>query len=150
VGAALGAERADEARTVARRVAIAGLAGGALFAAGIGAGAGGLPRLFSPDPQVHAQALLAWPWFVATLPVAGLVYALDGVLLGAGDARYLRNLTLFATLAGFLPAIWLAYVLDLGLAGIWAGITLFIALRLLAQLARMRSGRWIVLGTTRS
>jgi putative MATE family efflux protein len=150
VGAALGGGRADEARTLARRIGFAGLAGGGLFAAGIGAGVGVLPRLFSPDPQVYEQAVVAWPWFVATLPAAGLVYALDGVLLGAGDARYLRNLTLFATLAGFLPAIWIAHAFDLGLAGIWAGITLFIALRLIAQLARMRTGRWVVLGADRS
>lgn len=149
VGAALGGHRADEARALARRIAIIGGVGGAAGAALIGAGAGVLPGLFSPDPQVHAQAMLAWPWFVAMLPAAGVVFALDGVLIGAGDIRYLRNLTLAATLGGFLPAVWTAYALDLGLGGIWAGLTLFIVIRLATQLARMRSGRWIVLGAVR-
>jgi Na+-driven multidrug efflux pump len=149
VGAALGGHRADEARVLARRIAVIGGVGGAAGAVLIGAGAGVLPGLFSPDPQVHAQAMLAWPWFVAMLPAAGVVFALDGVLIGAGDVRYLRNLTLAATLGGFLPAVWTAYALDLGLGGIWAGLTLFIVIRLATQVARMRSGRWVVLGAVR-
>jgi Na+-driven multidrug efflux pump len=128
---------------------VIGLAGGAILAALIGVGAGVLPPLFSPDPEVHAQAMRAWPWFVAMLPAAGVVFALDGVLIGAGDVGYLRNLTLAATLGGFLPATWLAYAFDLGLGGIWAGLTMFIVIRLAAQLGRMRSGGWIVLGATR-
>ncbi|MPZ28089.1 MAG: MATE family efflux transporter [Micromonosporaceae bacterium] len=149
VGAALGGGRAGEARALARRIAVIGGLGGVVFAALIGAGAGVLPRLFTPDPLVHAQAMLAWPWFAAILPLAGVVFALDGVLIGAGDVRYLRNLTLVATLGGFLPAIWTAYALQLGLGGIWAGLTLFVVVRLVAQLGRMRSGGWIVLGAVR-
>jgi putative MATE family efflux protein len=149
VGSALGGGRGGEARVLARRIAVLGGLGGAVCAAMIASGAGVLPRLFSPDPQVHEQALLAWPWFAAMLPAAGVVFALDGVLIGAGDVRYLRNLTLVATLGGFLPAIWLAYVLQLGLGGIWAGLTLFVVIRLVAQAARMRSGRWVVLGAVR-
>ncbi len=150
VGAALGGGREAEARALALRITGYGLAGGALFALVIGLGSGFLPGLFTNDPQVRAEAMVAWPWFVALLPVAGVVYALDGVLIGAGDMRYLRNLTLIATLGAFLPAIWLAYALQLGLAGIWSGLTLFIAVRLFAQLDRLRTGRWIVLGAVRT
>jgi putative MATE family efflux protein len=150
IGAALGGAREGEARAVARRVATFGGVGGAGFAVLIASGATVVPRLFSPDPQVHAQALLAWPWFAAMLPLAGVVFALDGVLIGAGDIGYLRNLTLVATLGGFLPAIWLAYALHLGLGGIWAGLTLFIVIRLAAQLGRMRSGRWVALAAVPS
>jgi putative MATE family efflux protein len=149
VGAALGGSREAEARAVARQVAVFGGAGGAGFAVLIASGWTVLPRLFSPDPQVHEQAALAWPWFVGMLPLAGVVFALDGVLIGAGDAAYLRNLTLWATLGGFLPAIWISYAFHLGLGGIWAGLTLFIVFRLAAQLGRMRSGRWITLGAAR-
>jgi Na+-driven multidrug efflux pump len=83
------------------------------------------------------------------LPAAGVVFALDGVLIGAGDLRYLRNLTLVATLGGFLPAIATAFVLRLGLGGIWAGLTLFVLVRLAAQGLRMRTGGWVVLGAVR-
>ncbi len=149
IGAALGGSREAEARAVARQVAVFGGAGGTGFAVLIGAGWAVLPQLFSPDPQVHEQAALAWPWFAGMLPLAGVVFALDGVLIGAGDAVYLRNLTLWATLGGFLPAIWISYAFHLGLGGIWAGLALFIVVRLAAQLGRMRSGRWVTLGTVR-
>ncbi|MFI5485255.1 MATE family efflux transporter [Micromonospora echinaurantiaca] len=149
VGAALGAGDAVGARALARRVALLGGACGVVFAVLIAAGAGVVPGWFSSDPQVREQAMVAWPWFVAMQPLAGVVFALDGVLIGAGDVRYLRNLTVVSALGGFLPAIWLAYGLDLGLGGIWAGLTLFIVLRLAALLLRLRSGGWAVVGAVR-
>jgi Na+-driven multidrug efflux pump len=48
---------------------------------------------------------------------------------------------------GFLPVTLIAYAADLGLGGIWAGLTLFIAIRLVAILIRTRSGRWAIPGT---
>ncbi|SBT37959.1 MATE family efflux transporter [Micromonospora narathiwatensis] len=149
IGAALGAGDAAGARALARRIALLGGACGAAFAVLIAAGAGLVPSWFSSDPQVREQAMVAWPWFVALQPIGGVVFALDGVLIGAGDVRYLRNLTIVAALGGFLPAIWLAYGLDLGLGGIWAGLTLFVVLRLVALLLRLRSGGWAVTGAVR-
>lgn len=149
VGAALGAGDADEARWLARRIALIGAVSGVGFAVLIGAGATVVPSWFSADRAVHEQAMIAWPWFVAMQPLAGIVFALDGVLIGAGDVRYLRNLTIVAALGGFLPAIWAAYALDLGLGGVWAGLTLFVVIRLVALLLRMRSGRWAVVGAVR-
>ncbi|MCM0677920.1 MATE family efflux transporter, partial [Micromonospora phytophila] len=149
VGAALGAGHEAEARALARRIGLLGGACGVAFAVLIAAGAGVVPGWFSSDPEVRDQAMLAWPWFVAMQPLAGVVFALDGVLIGAGDIRYLRNLTIVAALGGFLPAIWLAYWLDLGLGGIWAGLTLFVVIRLVALLLRLRSGGWAVVGAVR-
>ncbi|GGR70259.1 MATE family efflux transporter [Micromonospora fulviviridis] len=149
IGAALGAGEAAAARALARRIALLGGLCGVAFAVVIAAGAGLVPSWFSSDPQVREQAMVAWPWFVALQPIGGVVFALDGVLIGAGDVRYLRNLTIVAALGGFLPAIWLAYGLDLGLGGIWAGLTLFVVLRLVALLLRLRSGAWAVVGAVR-
>ncbi len=149
VGAALGGADAAGARALARQITRLGLICGTAFAVVILAGAGVLPRLFSTDPEVYRQAMRAWPWFVAMQPVAGVVFALDGVLIGAGDVRYLRTLTIGAALLGFLPAIWLAYWLRLGLGGIWAGLALFVVIRLVALLARLRTGRWAVVGAVR-
>ena len=64
-----------------------------------------------------------WWFLVAQLPVAGIVFALDGVLLGAGDAKFMRNATLASALLGFLPLIWLSLVFGWGLFGIWSGLT---------------------------
>jgi putative MATE family efflux protein len=149
IGAALGAADPAAARALARRIGTIGLVCGAIFAVVVASGADSLPRLFSTDPDVYQQAMRAWPWFVAMQPVAGVVFALDGVLIGAGDVRYLRDLTIGAALGGFLPAIWLTHWMRLGLGGIWAGLALFILIRLVALLARMRTGRWAVPGAAR-
>lgn len=146
IGAELGAGRAVRARGLALRFTQIGGVAGIGFALLLAIGTFWVPGWFSPDPQVREQAMLAWPWFVAIQPLGGIVFALDGVLIGAGDVKYMRNLTLVATLCGFLPAIWLAYGLDLGLGGIWAGLTLFIVIRLVALLLRLRNGRWAVTG----
>ncbi|HEX6970496.1 MAG TPA: MATE family efflux transporter [Micromonosporaceae bacterium] len=148
VGAALGGSDERTARDVARRVAWAGAVCGVGFAAVMALGTGIIPTWFSTDPQVHAQAKLAWPWLIVLQPLGGVVFALDGVLIGAGDVRYLRNLTIVAAGGVFLPAIWIAYALDLGLGGIWAGLTLFLVARLVGLLLRVRSGRWAVTGAT--
>lgn len=149
IGASLGAADATTARSTAWRITRIGGVCGLGFGVVIAAGALVLPGLFSPDASVRAQALVAWPWFVAMQPLAGVVFALDGVLIGAGDLRFLRNLTLVAALAFFLPAIWLAYGLDLGLGGVWAGLTLFIVVRLAGLLLRVSGERWAVAGAER-
>ena len=92
---------------------------GVLFAAL----AGVLPRVFTTDAAVLAAVPAAWWFFAGMQPVAGVVFALDGVLLGAGDAAYLRTWTLVAAAAGFLPLTWASLVLGWGLVGIWAGLT---------------------------
>jgi putative MATE family efflux protein len=149
VGAALGGGDDALARDVARRVTVAGGVSGVILAVLAAVGADVVPTWFTGDPAVHAQAAVVWPWFTGLLPLAGVVYALDGVLIGAGDVRYLRDLTLAAALGGFLPAIWAAYVLDLGLGGVWAGLGAFTVVRLVTLLWRLRSRRWAVVGATR-
>jgi putative MATE family efflux protein len=149
VGAALGAGRVAAAREVARTVgrlgALLGVTAGLVLLAGWHA----IPALFTSDPAVRAQAAVAWPWFVLMQPVAGIVFALDGVLIGAGDVRFLRDITLASTLGGFLPAVWLAYVLDLGLGGVWAGLMLFLVIRLVGMTVRVAGGRWATEGAYR-
>jgi putative MATE family efflux protein len=146
VGAALGSGDRLRAWDVARRVTLVGGVAGIGFAVLAAAGGAVVPGWFTGDPAVHQQTGVVWPWFVGLLPFAGVVYALDGVLIGAGDVAYLRNLTLTAALAGFLPAIWIAYALDLGLGGVWAGLGLFTLIRLGMLIWRWRSARWAVLG----
>jgi putative MATE family efflux protein len=148
-GAALGAGDPAVARGVAARVARIGLVCGVGFAAVIGALAWVLPGVFTDDPLVRTQALVAWPWFVAMMPLAGVVFALDGVLIGAGDVRFLRNLTVVAALGFFLPLTWLAHLLRLGLTGVWMALSMFIAVRLVGLLLRVRGGGWAVSGAVR-
>ncbi|MCO8271015.1 MATE family efflux transporter [Actinoplanes sp. TRM 88003] len=149
VGAALGGSNAAEARAVARKVTLSGGLAGVVFALLAAAGSSHIPGWFTPDAEVHDQAAVIWPWFIGLMPFAGVVYALDGVLIGAGDVKFLRNITLAAALLGFLPAIWIAYFFDLGLGGVWAGLALLILIRFVTTVWRWRSDRWAVVGATR-
>ncbi len=146
VGGALGGGDAALAHRIAWRVARYGAATGAAFAVGLLAGWYAVPALFTADPDVLAQAHLAWPWFAAMQPAAGVVFALDGVLIGAGDVPFLRTLTVGAGLLGFLPMTLVAYAAGLGLGGVWAGLTLFVLIRLVGMVLRTRHGAWAVTG----
>ncbi|GAB33880.1 hypothetical protein GOOTI_087_00040 [Gordonia otitidis NBRC 100426] len=142
VGAALGAGAVSAARTVARRVTMVSVIAASVMAVVFALGAGVVPRLFTSDTRVLDVIGTPWWFFVAMLPIAGVVFALDGVLLGSGDAAYLRTATLIAALTGFLPLIWLSLVFDWGLAGIWTGLVVFMVIRMLTVVWRIRSGRW--------
>ena len=148
VGHALGAGRPDDARATARRVGTWGLGTGLLVAVLLLALRPVLPGLFTDDPAVLAQAGLVW-WFLALMqPVAGVVFALDGVLMGAGDVGYLRTLTIGSALVGFLPLSLLSGPMGWGLAGVWTGLTLFVVLRLVGVLGRVAGDRWLTAPAT--
>ena len=147
VGAALGASDPSTARQLARQVAVWSIGAGAVFAVLYAAGWWVLPRLFSSSPLVWHQAHLLWPWFVAMLPAAGLVFGLDGVLIGAGDVAYLRTLTVVAALGAFVPVTLAAAHWSWGIGGVWAGLTAFVLARLCGMVARVRGERWLVLGS---
>ncbi|WP_188828265.1 MATE family efflux transporter [Nocardia camponoti] len=146
VGSALGAGKAKVAKAIARQVT----QWSEMFAIGLAAilalGYHAIPLLFTDDAQVLNRVHVIWWFFVAMIPVAGAVFALDGVLLGAGDAAFLRTTTLIAALGGFLPLIWLSLIFDWGVAGIWTGLVAFMLVRLVAVVWRAYSGRWARVG----
>ena len=148
VGAALGAGDAARARALAAQVTRYGLVLGVGFGVLFAALSGVLPPVFTPDAAVLAAVPIAWWFFAALQPVAGVVFAIDGVLLGAGDAAFLRTWTLLAAVVGFLPLIWASLAFGWGLAGIWSGLAAFMLVRLVAVLLRVRGGRWAVTGVT--
>jgi putative MATE family efflux protein len=91
----------------------------------------------------HQIVLQLWTFLALVLDsLAIAAQALVGAALGAGDAAFMRTATVISALAGFLPLTWLALILDWGLAGIWSGLTTFIALRLVFVGWRALSGRW--------
>ena len=149
VGAALGSGAVAAAKSTAWRVSRYGLAAGVVFGTLMAAGWYPVPALFTADPGVREQAHVLWPWLVAMTPVAGVVFALDGVLLGAGDNAFIRTVTVVSALGGFVPLSLLALWLDWGLAGVWAGLAAFIGIRFAGMVWRTRSGRWLVVGEQR-
>lgn len=146
VGAALGGRSADRAKGVAKQVTWYGLGFGVVLGVVFAALSGVLPLAFTADEAVLAEIPHAWWFFAALQPVAGIVFALDGVFLGAGDAAFLRTATVASAVVGYLPMIWLSLAYGWGLVGIWTGLSLFMLLRLITLALRARSGRWAVLG----
>jgi putative MATE family efflux protein len=150
VGRLLGAGAVDVALRLARRLLVAGTALGVGFAVILAAGYAVVPRLFTSDRAVLDQAGVVWPFLVAMMPLNGWVFALDGVLFGAGDLRYMRNVTIVAAGGGFLPLTLLAAHQGWGLRGIWAGLSAFIWIRVAGGAVRWRGRRWLVAGAALS
>lgn len=146
-GAALGRGTVGVAKHIGKRVTIYSL----VFAGGLGLVfallAGPIPQIFTHDSEVLATIATPWWLMIIMIVLGGVVFALDGVLLGAGDATYLRNITIASVLLGFLPGVWVSFAIDGGLTGIWAGLLAFIVLRMLAVLWRFQSMKWAVVET---
>lgn len=149
-GAALGAGSMTVARRVGTRVigysvAFAGLLG-IIFAVLSGV----IPRLFTRDAAVLEAITTPWWIMIVMIILGGVVFAIDGVLLGASDAVFLRNASILAVLLGFLPGVWISYLVGGGLTGVWVGLLAFIVIRLIAVVWRFHSMRWAREGTALS
>lgn len=146
VGAALGSGNIELAKRTAWRVSGYGVGAGLLFGGLMAVGWFLVPAVFTSDAVIQQQIHVLWPWLVAMMPVGGIIFALDGVLLGAGDNVFVRNITLLGALGAFLPVTLAAVHLGWGLTGIWAGLAAFIGVRFVGMTLRTRSGRWAVAG----
>jgi Na+-driven multidrug efflux pump len=78
-------------------------------------------------------------------PANGIVFVLDGILIGAGDLRFLAW-AMLAAAAAFTPAALGVLWLGLGIGWLWGAYALLQAVRLTVLLARWRTDRWQVLG----
>ncbi len=142
IATSLGAGRTAEARVIAVRLVWWGLATGTVIAGGYLALAGVLPLLFTSDPAVLAAVGGVWVIVAALQPIGGVVFVLDGVLMGAEDFRFLFVSTAAAALGALVPVSLLALRLGWGLPGVWAGMAALLAVRLAATVWRLRDGRW--------
>ena len=104
-----------------------------------------LPSVFSEDARVRTLMTAALLVAAVLQPVSGVVFVLDGVLIGAGDNRYLA-LTGLLTLAVFIAAAALVVQTETGLASLWWAIGVFMIARLAVLVHRARGDRWLVLG----
>ncbi|HET6508659.1 MAG TPA: MATE family efflux transporter [Baekduia sp.] len=148
VGRLLGAGDAPRAIHAANRMCRWSVVGGLVMAAALLATTHVLPNAFTDDDQVLHEAATLWPLFALMLPVGALVFALDGILLGAGDTRYLAYAMAFSAIGVFLPIALLTARFDWGVTGVWAGIDALMVARLATIGARYRNRRWVVTGAT--
>ncbi|MEU4083588.1 MATE family efflux transporter [Streptomyces aureus] len=148
IGRYLGAGDARGAREACHRMVQWGIVTGIVLGLLLIAARPLFLPLFSGDPGVRDAALPALVMVALSQPVCGIVFVLDGVLMGAGDGPYLARAMLL-TLAVFTPAALLVPVLGGGLTALWGAMTLMMTVRMLTLWLRSRSGRWIVTGATR-
>ncbi|GAA2579687.1 MATE family efflux transporter [Streptomyces lienomycini] len=148
IGRYLGAGDAQGARDACRRMVEWGVAVGVVLGLLVVLSRPAFLPLFTGDSAVKDTALPALVIVAVAQPICGVVYVLDGVLMGAGDGPYLAWAMLL-TLAVFTPAALLVPTLGGGLTALWAAMTLMMAMRLVTLWLRTRSGRWIVTGATR-
>jgi Na+-driven multidrug efflux pump len=118
---------------------------GLVFAAVLAPLSHALPRAFTADPHVLHEAALLWPFLAAMQPLGGAVFALDGILIGAGDTRYLMW-SMLAASGVFALLASLALAFDWGVIGVWAALDVLIVARLALLGPRFARRRWAVVG----
>ncbi|MEU5981699.1 MATE family efflux transporter [Streptomyces sp. NPDC047434] len=148
IGRYLGADDAEGARQVCRRMVQWGVVSGVVLGALVIVARPLFIPLFTSDTAVQDTLLPALLVVALSQPIAGVVFVLDGVLMGAGDGPYLARAMLL-TLAVFAPVALLVPVLGGGLTALWWAMTLMMTVRMLTLWLRSRSGRWIVTGASR-
>jgi len=145
IGKSLGAEDAVEARAVGWRITQWGVLLGVVAAVLMIATRSFITQIFSNDAQV--EQLAAWlMWFAAlSQPINGVAFALDGVLIGAGDLRMLSRLMALSA-AVFMPLAAAVWWTGAGIGWLWAALTVFMAVRAVTLLWRFRSPAWEIIG----
>ena len=148
VGRALGASDAPSARGASRRMIEWGVVFGALVGAAVFVLRSALPHLFTDDPAVISLTAFVLVWVAALQPVNAVAFVLDGILIGAGDMRFLAWAMVGAA-AVFVPAAVAVAVLDAGIGWLWAALSLLMVTRVVVLGARFAGDRWLVLGAVR-
>ena len=147
MGRFLGADDEEGAHEAGRRVLHWGVAVGLVALVIFGVGAPFLPDLFTNDAVVASLATIALIHLALMQPINGIVFALDGILIGAGDTRFLAW-AMAGAAAVFIPLALAVPALSLGLGWLWGAIWVLMITRGIALLWRFRSNRWVVTGAT--
>jgi len=147
-GRCLGAGDAAGARALTRRMIGWGAAYGALFSVLLLATLPALPALFGVTPVVRQLLIAVLVVIAAQQPVAGVVFVLDGVLIGAGDQDYLAVAGL-ATLAVFGAAAAIVVTTGAGLVALYLAYSAWMLARFVTLTLRARGEHWLVTGAVR-
>ena len=146
VAKALGAHDAVLARATSRRIVG--------WAVGLGVGLGSLTALLSPliaraftdDPAVIDLLVVSLLWVGLTQPINAVAFALDGILVGAGDQTYLA-IAMLASLAVMVLGAFAVAPQGVGLWGLWGLLAVFMGSRVVLLGVRYRGDRWMHVGS---
>jgi Na+-driven multidrug efflux pump len=143
IGHAIGAGDLGHVRRVTVRLEQLGVGFGVLLGAAVAALSPVLGGLFTGDAAIRSTLVPVLLVLALGVPIGGFVFVLDGVLIGAGDARYLA-LTGVVNLAVYLPLLLLAQ----NATGVWAAFGIgYLAARAVTLGLRARTDRWLVSAT---
>lgn len=151
IGKELGAANVAQARVLTRTMTKWGVAFGMVTGLGVAALSGVAGWMFTNDLQVHAALTVALLVMALGQPVAGYVFVLDGVLIGAGDGRYLA-LAGVANLALYLPLLLWVHLTDFAdgdtaLLWLWAAFSVgYMGARALTLGVRAGTDKWMKVG----
>ncbi|WP_308289485.1 MATE family efflux transporter [Mumia sp. zg.B17] len=144
-GRSLGAGDVSGTRATTRRMIGWGVASGVVATVLLLASVPWLPKLFTSDPDVQHLIVGALVVIALTQPVSGVVFVLDGVLIGAGDGAYLAWAGV-VTLIAYAPLAVAVWMLDAGLTWLWVAYAGFMLARMVTLVLRERTDRWMVVG----
>ncbi len=148
IGRALGASDAAEARRLGDRMVQWGWWAGVVLGSALLVTSPVVPDIFSNDPAVTGLASFLLIHVALWQPVSGVAFALDGILIGAGDLRFLAYG--MAVASAVLIAGGVAVLeLDAGIGWVWASLGAWMTVRAAALLWRFRGDAWMVLGASR-
>lgn len=151
IGHRLGAGDVDTTRAILRRTLQWGTGAGAVLGLVVAAGGWWFALLFTSDPDVRVAIAIGMAVAGLLMPVAGWVFVLDGVLIGAGDGRYLAAAGV-VTLVAYAPVAlavraW-APEGAAGLAWLWLAFAgVFMLSRALTTGLRARGSAWMATGS---
>ena len=144
-GHALGSGDAKGTRGLARRMIGWGVVTGVTAGVALALLTPWIAQAFTPDPKVQDVLRPVLLVIAVIQPISGVVFVLDGVLIGAGDGRYLALAGLVALVVYVPVALFLS---QWGFTWLWVAYGGFMVARLVTLVLRERSDRWLVLGTT--
>jgi putative MATE family efflux protein len=142
VGTDLGAGSPVEAEAIARRTITHGLVFGAAIGVVLAIGSPWIPRVFTSDPAVIHRATIGLIILGAMQVPAGVAFALDGILMGASDFRYLQWTTIPALFVFVPVAVAVLHWHRLGIAGIWLGLVAWMTTRTIVAGRRFLGPKW--------
>jgi putative MATE family efflux protein len=145
IGLHLGAGAVDRAVEAGRRMLQLGVVGGVLLGLLVLLARPLLPGLFTTDDAVRGIAGSLLVWVAVLQPLGGVVFVLDGLLIGAGDMAFLARAMVVAALAFAVPAVGVL-VLGLGIGWLWAAIGVLLVARASILGWRWRGTAWARVG----
>lgn len=146
VGQAVGARDSEATKAVLKRTLQWGVGAGVVFGIIMAACGPLLAPLFSNDESVQQAVIVGLVAAAVFMPIAGWVFILDGVLIGAGDGVYLAKVGLI-NLAAYVPVALAVYFYApsgaAGLVWLWVAFGLvYTGARALSNGLRLRSSAW--------